>query len=811
MQRLLQPPFSIRTILGLMIGLMGLLGLLSTLVAGNINRNLAVENHRSALVELVRLKTTDHLRLLEEHARDLGVAIQNEAEFRARFNAGDRAGMERALTEQFHQYFVTAGVLQLQKMIVFDQHYRPLAAAQADGARPLTEVRVCPDLLKKARLRVGPKRARVLTDICRVDGEPYQTMLVGVGGLVPRGYLAVVVDPIPMLMNIQAALGMPVKVAYSGNKDAFKSSNWPPSDAMEDTMVAEYPVRGGDGTEVLTVSILADQSSLYAKLRHARTLLLMVVALMTLIFISIALWVFRMTTVKPLRNLTSQLRLVGRDRTNLLGVIGSRGVTEIQELAINFNQMAAELGDLYATLENMAFHDSLTGLPNRNRFHERLTGLVASRSGETRPFAVLLMDLDRFKAVNDTLGHHIGDELLREFGRRFQQVFAVPDFAGQASTAGCVIARIGGDEFAALVPEIGSTDHAIGIAQALLRVLDEPCVIGGYKLALCSSIGIALYPQHGIDPNTLMRRADLAMYHAKSTRRGYALYQSSLDAHTLHQLTLESDLNRAIDTDELFLEYQPQIDLCSGHVCGVEALVRWMHPDKGLIWPADFIPLVEQTGIVQRLTGWVLDRALRDCAEWQREGYGFGVSVNLSPVNLHHPSILKDVSSALGKWHINSRDLTLELTENAVMTDPEHAIRVLGILVSTGINVSIDDFGTGHCSLSYIKKLPVNEIKIDRSFIMEMNGDQNDLTIVRSTIGLAHNMNLKVIAEGVEDATTLGRLRELGCDKAQGYHISRPLPMNALVNWLGERRDVACSTAYYGPRIATDAIVTSKR
>lgn len=274
---------------------------------------------------------------------------------------------------------------------------------------------------------------------------------------------------------------------------------------------------------------------------------------------------------------------------------------------------------------------------------------------------------------------------------------------------------------------------------------------------------------------------------------------------------MESDLNRAIDTDELFLEYQPQIDLCSGHVCGVEALVRWMHPDKGLIWPADFIPLVEQTGIVQRLTGWVLDRALRDCAEWQREGYGFGVSVNLSPVNLHHPSILKDVSSALGKWHINSRDLTLELTENAVMTDPEHAIRVLGILVSTGINVSIDDFGTGHCSLSYIKKLPVNEIKIDRSFIMEMNGDQNDLTIVRSTIGLAHNMNLKVIAEGVEDATTLGRLRELGCDKAQGYHISRPLPMNALVNWLGERRDVACSTAYYGPRIATDAIVTSKR
>lgn len=783
-----------------MIGLMGLLGLLLTLVAGNINRNLATDNHRAALVELIRLKTTDFLRVLEEHGRDLGVAIQSGSEFRARFDAGDRAGMERALEQQFHQYFVTAGVLQLEAMIVLDGAYRTLAAVHADATQEARDMRLCPHLLQRAKPRTGAERARVLSAVCAVDGRPYHMVLVGIGGLLPRGYLAIVVDPVPTLMGIQGALGMPVKIRYGGSAGA-QTDDWPPPDAMQDAMIAEYRLTGGDGGATLSISVVADHRGLNTELRRARTALLAVVALMTLIFIGIALWVFRITTVRPLRNLTSQLRLVGRDRTNLLGAIGARGVTEIQELAVNFNQMAGELSDLYATLESMAFHDSLTGLPNRNRFHERLTGLVAAHSGVARPFAVLLMDLDRFKAVNDTLGHHIGDELLRELGRRFRQTLTEVQADGGADPGASVIARIGGDEFAALVPGLKSTEHAVGIAQALLRTLDEPCVIGGYKLALGSSIGIALYPQHGVDPNTLMRRADLAMYHAKSTRRGYALYQSSLDAHTLHQLTLESDLNRAIDQDELFLEYQPQIDLTSGRVCGVEALVRWMHPEQGLIAPADFIPLAEQTGIVQRLTGWVLERALSDCAAWQSQGHAFGVSVNLSPVNLHHPSILKVISLALDKWQVNSRHLTLELTESAVMTDPEHAIRILGILVSAGINVSIDDFGTGHCSLSYIKKLPVSEIKIDRSFVMEMNGDHNDLTIVRSTIALAHNMSLSVIAEGVEDGSTQGRLRELGCDKAQGYHISRPLPMNAFMNWLDDRDDNARAAARRPPRV----------
>lgn len=778
-----------------MIGLMGLLGLLLALVAGNINRNLVIENHKAAVVELLRHKATDHLRVLEEHARDLAIAIQSEAKFRSRFDAGDRAGMEAQLEHQFHQYFVTANVLKLEKLIAFDADYIAVSEVMADSAGMLQGSTVCPGLLDIGRQRKGAERARVLSDICTVNGKTYQMVIVGIGGLLPRGYLAVIVDPVPELLNIGSALGMPIKVGFAGGKDATASDDWPAPDVMKEVMVADYAISGRTGTTVLTIATLSDQRKLFAELRSARVLLTIAVTVMTLAFVSIALYVFRQTTVRPLRNLTAQLRLVGRDRLNLLGAIGAQGVVEIQELAVNFSQMATELGELYETLESMAFYDALTGLPNRNRFHERLAGLVDDARGNAHPFGLLLMDLDRFKSVNDTLGHHIGDELLREVGRRLKNAMSMLKLSEGDATRnrsmdrGCLIARIGGDEFAALIPELRSTEHAIGIAQALIRALEEPCLIGEYKLSLGSSIGIALYPQHGTDQNTLMRRADLAMYHAKSTRRGYSLYQSSLDEQTLQQLALESDLNRAIDQDELFLEYQPQMDLSGGEVCGVEALVRWMHPEKGLIPPGDFIPLAEQSGIMQRLTAWVLERALSDCAEWQRAGYGFGVSVNISPVNLHHPGILKLISSTLDKWRVSNSDLTLELTESAVMTDPEYAVRILGILVTAGVNISIDDFGTGHCSLSYIKKLPASEIKIDRSFVMDMNTDHNDMMIVRSTVGLAHNMGLTVIAEGVEDLATLDNLRLLGCDKVQGYHIARPLPMNALMNWLDSRAD----------------------
>lgn len=785
-----QRSVSIRTILGLMIGLMGLLGLLLAIAAGNIHRNLVIENQQQALTELVKLKSEDFLQTLENHARDLAVALQSDQAFRNAFVKHDKARMESELSHQFHQYFVTANILTLTRLVAFDLDFGVVADVSAEGSSPTGIASPCPHLIETARQRVGPLRTRVLGEICTLEGKPIQMVIVAIGGLRPIGYLAVIVDPLPTLKGIEKALNMPVKIGYPEHERTYVSAAWPPTNKMKDVMVARHSVISADGRDALYVSVLSDYRKLHLRLRDAQIALTLIASAMTLAFIFVALLVFRQTTVKPLRQLTEQLRHVGRDRKNLLGLVGADGASEIKELAVNFNQMASELGDLYETLEQMAFYDGLTSLPNRNRFHEKLSALVKSSQADGKPFAVLLMDLDRFKAVNDTLGHHVGDELLREVGARLRKTLAFLSLQYTHSEKvvcqdkRCLIARIGGDEFAALLPNITSPEYAIGFAQTLIRILEEPCVIGEYKLRLASSIGLAFYPQHGSDQNTLMRRADLAMYFAKSTRRGYSIYESSLDEAGLLHLSLESDLNRAIECDELFLEYQPQIDLISGVVTGAEALVRWMHPERGMIPPVEFIPMAEQTGIIQRLMEWVLRRALRDCGVWQETGFSFGVSVNLSPINLHHPEIGDVIGRSLNAYPVCEGSLILELTESAVMGDPEYAIRVLDRLAAAGIGISIDDFGTGHCSLSYIKKLPANEIKIDRSFVMDMNQDPNDMVIVRATIGLAHNMGLSVIAEGVEDAATLNNLRALGCDKAQGYHIARPLPMAALLEWL---------------------------
>ena len=785
-----QRSVSIRTILGLMIGLMGLLGLLLAVVAGNIHRNLVIENQQQALSELVKLKSVDILQTVENHARDLGVALQAEEGFRSAYDDRDELEIERQLEHQFHQYFVTANILQLIGLVVFDLDYKIVAVKSTKGTNPGNATTLCPHLIATAKQRIGPLRSRVLGQICLIEEVPYQIVLVPIGGLRPRGYLAVIADPMPALQEIEKALNMPVKIGYPGDERSYISSAWPPATHMQDVMVARHIIPAGNGQDGLYVSVLSDYRQLHARLRDARIALMLVASAMTLGFIVVALMVFRQTTVKPLRQLTAQLRNVGRDRKNLLGLIGAEGASEIKELAFNFNQMASELGELYETLEQMAFYDGLTSLPNRNRFHEKLSALVKGGQTDGKPFAVLLMDLDRFKAVNDTLGHHIGDELLREVGARLRKTMAFLSLQETSVKVGqdkrCLIARIGGDEFAVLLPDLAHSDYAVGFAQTLLRILEEPCIIGDYKLRLASSIGLAFYPQHGTDQNTLMRRADLAMYYAKSTRRGYSIYEACLDEGGLLHLALESDLNRAIESDELFLEYQPQIDLKTGAVTGVEALVRWMHPERGIVPPAEFIPLAEQTGAVQRLMEWVLRRALSDCSDWQIQGYTFGVSVNLSPINLHHPNILDVIKQSLNASRVLNGSLILELTESAIMGDPDYAIRVLGNLAATGIGISIDDFGTGHCSLNYIKKLPANEIKIDRSFVMDMNRDQNDVVIVRATIGLAHNMGHTVIAEGVEDEATLQNLRALGCDKAQGYHIAKPLPMAALLSWLDD-------------------------
>jgi diguanylate cyclase len=430
--------------------------------------------------------------------------------------------------------------------------------------------------------------------------------------------------------------------------------------------------------------------------------------------------------------------------------------------------------------EHQALHDGLTDLPNRTLFRDRIQQGIAVAQREASQLAVAMMDLDRFKDVNDSLGHHAGDALLVEIGRRLRGVLRCSD----------TVARLGGDEFGVLISKPHNEHDVTVVIDKIRSALEEPVIVDGLALPAEGSIGIAMFPAHGRDVDTLLRHADVAMYSAKEEKSGYVFYDGSRSESDPARLTLVSELRRAIDQHELVLYYQPKAALESGAVTSVEALLRWNHPSRGLVGPDEFIPLAQQTGLIKPLTLYVLEEALQQCCAWQREGMRLAVAVNLSVRNLLDAEFPEQVRRLLEAHRVDPTLLELEITESTVLSDPVRTKRVLDKLSAMGVTLSIDDFGTGYSSLSYLSQLPVNEIKIDRSFVMNMSESDNDAVIVRSTIDLGRNLGLQVVAEGVETEAAWDRLSELGCTLAQGYYLSRPVPAAELTDWLRRRPPV---------------------
>jgi diguanylate cyclase (GGDEF)-like protein len=426
--------------------------------------------------------------------------------------------------------------------------------------------------------------------------------------------------------------------------------------------------------------------------------------------------------------------------------------------------------ELNGALAHQALHDLLTGLPNRTLLHERVEQSIAAAATCASSIALLVIDLDRFKEVNDTFGHQYGDLLLQQIGPRLGDVLQPDD----------TIARLGGDEFAVLLP--GATVvRAEHIARKLLAALDRSFTISDISVDIGGSIGISLSPEHAADSDVLLRRADVAMYVAKRAGRGFAVYSPDQDQHSPDRLAMVGELRRAIEGDELTLHYQPKVSLRTSRCIGVEALIRWQHPLHGMIPPDQFIPLAEQTGLIKNLSQWVLNAALKQARDWLAEGLDVPIAVNLSMRDLHDPELPDTVAGLLRRWEVEPRQLAVEITENGLMADPARALQTITGLRVMGIRIAIDDFGTGYSSLAYLKRLPVDELKIDRSFIRDLASDDDDLAIVRSTISLGHDLGLTIVAEGIEDAGTWDLLRRLGCDIAQGYFIGRPMSAAALV------------------------------
>jgi diguanylate cyclase (GGDEF)-like protein len=417
-------------------------------------------------------------------------------------------------------------------------------------------------------------------------------------------------------------------------------------------------------------------------------------------------------------------------------------------------------------LKVAALSDPLTRLPNRNMFADRVQQALLANKRSGADLAVLVLDLDRFKEINDTLGHHCGDELLMAIGPRIQTALRQSD----------TVARLGGDEFAILLPTVEGPSHALEVAQRILACLREPFVVGELSLDIEASIGIAVAPFHGEDFNELLQHADIAMYVAKNSHVGASLYDTALDTYNPARLSMLGELRRAIEEDELELYYQPKITLANQKLYGVEALLRWNHPQRGLVMPDEFIPFAEHTALIGPLTDWVINQAMADVRRWLDHGREVIVSVNVSTHSLLDQRLCDTVREILERHSVPSRLLMIEITETAIMTDPAQAREVLVALDALGVELSIDDFGTGYSSLAYLRTLPVHELKIDRSFVMNMCSQTGDAVIVRSVIDLGRNLGLRVIAEGVEDVDARDQLLANGCEIGQGYLWSRPVP-----------------------------------
>ncbi len=427
-------------------------------------------------------------------------------------------------------------------------------------------------------------------------------------------------------------------------------------------------------------------------------------------------------------------------------------------------------------LQIMATTDELTGLANRKEFGDQIDAAIAETSDSPRSFGVMLIDLDHFKDINDTLGHQYGDDLLADLSPRLAQRVG----------EGGLVARLGGDEFAVL-PAVRTDNMSslTAIAEDVLACIREPVAFDDITLQVDGSIGIVRYPADGQDAQTLLRRADIAMYAAKEEREGHRFYQLGQDHHSVSRLSMVGDFRRALESDDqIVVHFHPIIDIARGKVHGAEALVRWQHPDLGLLQPAAFLDIVEQTGLIGAMTSAVLNRAIAECAGWHAAGRDLIVSVNLSIRNLHDPLLSSQIGQLLQLFQLPPQSLKLEITESMILSDPQRALKTVQSLSDLGCRFAVDDFGTGHSSLANLRRLPVHELKIDRSFVTPMLTDESDAVIVRSTIELGHALGLQVIAEGVEDASTLARLEQIGCDRAQGHFFSKPIPPNDFMRWV---------------------------
>ncbi len=720
-------------------------------------------------------------RLLAQNAQQLREAARLLAAdygFRAAVAIGDAPTLTDALSNQAERIGADVAVFT-------DPRGRPVAATLADSRQILS--------MLVADAKADPA-ARGATGLQAHEGRAYQMVTVPVKAPVLIGQVS---------MGFPLAASLPADLRTLSSLGVFllaraPNGRWqplaiagaaPPGDALravidrdatvasaeidgESTALHLVPLGRNDEREIAALLTRSIDAAV-APYRELQIVLVVITLAGVLVFAAGTFFTARRIT-RPINALAESAgRLASGDYAS---PVPSAGADEVGHLARSFESMRVGIRERDAEIRHLAYWDSLTGLPNREQFRQLVKDrlVLAERSGD--PCSVLMLDIDRFKQVNDVLGHGFGDRLLAAIATRLQ---------GGVLRDGDTLARLGGDKFVVCMPR-SNVEAAMAVADRLCALLQMPITLDEHTVDVSAGVGIAAFPEHATTADLLLGRAELAMYAAKARQSGVVVYHPALDSSSEASLSLLGELRTAIDEGQLRLFLQPKFTLASGDVCGAEALVRWQHPRRGLLGPGEFIPFAERSGFIREITGWMVERSAAQYGRLREHGLDLKIAVNLSTRDLMDLRLADKLERTLARRGLDSSALGLEITESAMMDDPERALATLQRLDAMGHTLSVDDFGTGYSSLAYLKRLPLHQLKIDRSFVMGMETDRADLKIVRSTIDLAHNLGYSVVAEGVETAQTWAILRALKCEEAQGFFMAKPMFEDEFAGWLDQ-------------------------
>lgn len=716
-----------------------------------------------------------------DHLFETARLLSGDFAFKTAFSTSDKPTLISAMDN--HRTRIEADV-----MILVSLEHKLIADTLAPEAT--SEQFPFPELIRTA------EQKGEASSIVFLGGNPYQMVVVPLFAPVPVAWICtgfILDDVVARNMQTMTSLDITFVKEQQGQNPLILASTLPATlrKALTDSLssvtwgpdrVASLRLEGSnyvslfsylDKQHAASVAVILQSSMEQALRPYYRLRGILIILLVLGVSISLIGGILIASTVtKPVRILAEAAYAIENGNYQHSVTIGQQD--ELGRLASAFNHMMSAISKREEQIKYQAYHDNLTGLPNRSFLFNQLKEAIASARGQGKTLALIIMDLDRFKDVNAVLGHNTGDTVLKKVG---------PLLSGSVHESVTVV-RMGGDEFALLLPEIDGVQQAIDVVRKISKALEAPFLIDNNPLQIEASFGIVVFPEHGEDADTLIKLADVALYKAKGSTSDFSVYSPEFDQHSLRQLTLLGELRLAIENEELVFFYQPKVDFISGRIIGMEALLRWEHPQHGFIPPDDFIPLLEGTALIKPLTLWTLRAALSQCAGLNDMGFRLDMAVNLSARMLQDQQIPDTVIMLLKSFNLQPGQIIIEVTESAIMADPERTWDTIKRLDAIGVKLCIDDFGTGYSSMSYLQKLPVDELKIDKSFVLHMDKNANDAAIARSMIELGHNLGLKVVAEGVENQQLWDMLRSFGCDVAQGYYMSKPVPITKLIDWL---------------------------